>query len=208
MRGIAGFLLCVTLFVAARSAVAETDLSARLSPDGTRLAVIGVVLDPNEFRQLEQPAYSRVEVLTIRSPALDDSMMPAISRMPLQSLALSETAVTAKGLAHLRERSLSMITLSRQRVDRAMLECIADLPLTNGILLASADIGDEDLADLKGFENVTLLNVSRTRVTPAGLLGLRAFPNLTSLYLYGIAVSPAELEAIKTKWPGIRVYLQ
>jgi hypothetical protein len=85
---------------------------------------------------------------------------------------------------------------------------LRDKPLPEGLFLTGANLGDEDLLMLTGFDAVPLLNVSRTKVTENGLLKFRAFKNLKDLYLYGIKISPAAAGQLKRSRPGLSVHTE
>ena len=110
-----------------------------------------------------------------------------------ESLDLSQTSVTEKGLALLPLRKLRALDLSHCALTDASAEVVARIPSLSELKLSGVKIDDAGLARLAALKNLETLDLARTDITDGGLVHLSALPMLRTLSLHGDRVTDAAL---------------
>lgn len=152
--------------------------------------------------------------LTLGSDVTDAGMKHLARLTCLQSLSLTDTQVTTKGLRHLKGltrleklwppknaglehlselTSLQVLYLSRTKLTDAELKHISGLTNLQVLYARGPEIGDLGLEHLKGLTNLHELSLSGTRVTSKGLQHLREMTELRTLGLHRTQVTDAGL---------------
>jgi hypothetical protein len=155
-----------------------------------------------------------------RSSWLSGSRDPELRILPtllnVESLSLSECAVTEQGLDSLRGlkhlKGLNLMRLGHLRygspltgLSDACLIPIQGLTQLHDLDLAGNRITDDGLALIARMPNLESLDLTATDVTDAGLVHLRALKKLTSLSLGGTRVTPQGARALQSALPGLEV---
>ncbi len=150
-------------------------------------------------------------------PGLDDPDLTILPRLRnVESLGLSECAVTEQGLAPLRGlnhlRSLNLARLNHLRygtrvtgLSDACLIPIQGLTQLHDLELAGNRITDDGLALIAGMPELESLDLTATDVTDAGLVHLQTLKKLNSVSLGGTRVTPQGARALQSALPGLEV---
>jgi len=155
-----------------------------------------------------------------RSSWLSGSHDPDLKILPIllnvESLSLSECAVTEQGLDSLRGlkhlKSLNLMRLGHLRygspvtgLSDACLVPIQGLTQLHDLDLAGNRITDDGIALIAGMHELESLGLTATDVTDAGLVHLHALKKLKSLSVGGTLVTPQGARALQSALPGLEV---
>ncbi|MFN0199805.1 MAG: hypothetical protein ACKVT0_23885 [Planctomycetaceae bacterium] len=138
-----------------------------------------VPIQGNGFRAWHQG----INELRLNQTKLDDVGLKWLSRIRINKLQLDGTRITDAGTAWLRAH-MHALTLNDT---------------------ATGDLALENLARHRGAANLHELEMDGTKVTDAGLKHLEQFPHLKRLSLKRTIVTPAGIEFVKSRRPGITI---
>lgn len=130
--------------------------------------------------------------LSLEGTQVTDEGLRLLQNVPhqnLRHLILGGPNMTDAGLVHLRGlKSLRSIELRGEGFSDAALPLLADLSISVRAL-EGPGFTDAALPRLAGTREVSSLQLIRTRITPAGLEQLKAFPKLVYLTIEGARIS-------------------
>ena len=133
-----------------------------------------------------------------RTKVTDKGLVHLQGLTKLEKLGLSGTRVTDAGLVHLKGlMNLKELDLSDTNVTAAGLVHIEGLTNLKKLLLSGPAIADAGLAHLEGLTKLEKLGLGRTQVTDAGLEYLQGLTKLEKLGLSGTQVTDAGLVHLK-----------
>lgn len=161
-----------------------------------------------------------IKVLKCNGSRIDDSALPAIGGLKkLEWLSLSDTAVTSRGLSHLRGlRALQVLHLQRTRIDDEACKSISSIPSlqvlwlsgtpvsdagvaelhslsVRELLLNGTNISDNALKDLGRIRTLEVVRLCDTSVTSAGIAHLASLHKLRYL---GISNTEVDINGLRT----------
>jgi hypothetical protein len=151
------------------------------------------VFDP-KARPKDPDQFHRVILVSLRDTKASDDDLKTLAKLPaLENLDLTNTPVTAAGLAHLRGlRELRNLGLWNTRVDDAGLEHLAGLTKLQSLILDGTRVTDAGLRHLAGLTDLEeWLGLGGTGVTDAGLEHLEKLTKLRNLNLWKTGVTRA-----------------
>lgn len=116
----------------------------------------------------------------------------------LEHLRLRQMTINPESLKSLAEAvKLKSLGLDCVSVNEApLLSHLPPLPQLEALDLEGSDVGDEDLACLKGLPRLKSINLTRTDVTGAGLTQLACIESLEELAVDDAAVTVAAIESL------------
>jgi hypothetical protein len=166
-----------------------------------RLELSGHTEDP---RMTGLSQLSRLELLRLRYPELDDRAMTEIGKLTrLRELDLAGTLVSDAGLAPLVGLTqLESLTLSRTRVTNRGLAHLSGLTRLQHLDLDHTDVVDAGVHHLVGLHELTNLRLDHTLVTDAVIDDLRALTKLERLDVRGTVITSAGADRLAAA-PGL-----
>jgi len=171
-------------------------------------------------------AMPKLVQLFVNHTTIGDESMPLLGTKYLISLGLSKTPVTVSGIkALVRAKNLpvtlrwldldgcevgnevisvlksfpqlSKLNLDSTKVDGRGFADLAQLKTVSSLSLAdNKQISDYDMPQLAKMQQLVTLDLSNTKVTPAGLRSLKNLKNLKNLWLCGINLDTHAIQAI------------
>jgi formylglycine-generating enzyme required for sulfatase activity/S1-C subfamily serine protease len=144
------------------------------------------------------------------SPQLTDQALLHLGKITsLEALQLNSTGTTDAGLGHLKNlKSLRQLSLAGvPGVHGPGFAQLIGLSELRDLSVSNTPFGDQGMSIIQRFENLAILDISRTQVTDAGATQLKNMTVLTNLYMYGTATSDVTLSYLQghTKLQRIRV---
>jgi hypothetical protein len=158
-----------------------------------------VHFQPNGLRDLVGEDLSKDVIgVSLRGTQVTDADLVHLRKMPhLKELWLDGTQVTDAGLEHVRELTeLTSLGLAGTKVTDAGLACIRRLTQLQFLDLTDTQVADGGIAHLQRLVNLLHLRMDNTPVTGAGLKALRE-TEVPCLSLSNSKVSDAGLEGIR-----------
>jgi len=114
----------------------------------------------------------------------DESLHSAATWPPLERLSLANSAVTDKGLIHLRHLSqLRELDLAGTHITDEGLAHLRALPRLETLVLRSTTVSDAGLVHLRGMSSLRSLDLSFTQIWDRGLVELASLPRLEAVDL-------------------------
>jgi hypothetical protein len=142
------------------------------------------------------------------SVAVSDSNVAQIAELgALRALDLGDTDLSDHGVARLAElRELRTLDLSGTGVTGRGLAALAPLPELRHLKLWRArSVGDDAVPHLLAMAKLEKLELPETSLSAAGLAELTQKKGLEQLYLGGLDLAPADVEAARQALPGCLV---
>jgi len=156
----------------------------------------------------------RIYYLNLSGANITDESLKSLSRLHLEELDLSETAITNNGLAYLKNNPglmslnlgncqwisdeglrhiqdlthLTRLYLKNLRVSNTGLDYLRRLFRLTHLVLRGTNISGTGLLILEGLYNLRYLDISRTQIDDAGLLPICRFRYLETLLLEGCKI--------------------
>lgn len=174
------------------------------------LRVLHVYSDENgdkEARLLVR-ALPRLIYLELRYARLTDDALADLAELKdVSGLDLSNTRVTGTGLRHLARLSrLRELKLDYAPLRADSLKAIGRINRLRELSIGDTDVNDASIASLAGMNpHLSVLNLSKTRVTDAGLKHLSVIRTLQELDLTETAVTPDGLRRLKEALPSCKI---
>ncbi|MBI3467745.1 MAG: protein kinase [Planctomycetes bacterium] len=154
---------------------------------------------------LDQFAGVSLHSLILNYTSIGDAGLERLAKAKLQRLTLVGTKITDAGLAHLRDMtSLEELRVESTRVTDAGIEHIEKLVKLSNLGL-SQRVSDVGLAHLRGLTSLQYLNLKQTAVTDAGLVHLHGLKKLVSVSLEGTKVTAAGVAGLRTALPNCKI---
>ena len=161
-----------------------------LNLDNTELTSAGLKEIADKFKKIED--------LSIRGTAIDDSQLVALSNFPnLKSLHLDGTSISDAGLDNLKGLSnLESLGLGNCPIKDVGIRSLKELKNLKNLSLRDTQITDEGLKSIVEIKQLEHLALSGTMVTAEGLKVLQNIPKLDSLYLVDTDIGDAAVETL------------
>jgi serine/threonine protein kinase/Leucine-rich repeat (LRR) protein len=180
---------------------------------------------PKEPFRLTGVMFAGVKTLT------NDGLANLKGCTDIRTVGLGGTAVTDKGLVHLKDtpylaylslaylkdmtdeglsafknhREIAQLELDGTSVGNAGLAVFKDCKLLTYLHLGSTQIDDAALTQFAGYPQLSNLRLEFTKITDAGLDQLKAVKSLTTLSLKGTKVTAAKIEELRKALPKCRI---
>jgi internalin A len=150
---------------------------------------------------------SRLADLDLHKTRVTDAGLSELAGLKsLRTLTLADTGVTDRGLAHLAGMSsLATLSLYGTAVTGEGLAHLAKLSSLITLNLGKTRVNDAALKHLTVLASLNKLNLMDTRVTGEGLKQIAGMKSLKQLIIKGAAATDAELDAIETTLPQLRI---
>lgn len=135
---------------------------------------------------------------------MNDDVWSALTKAKrLETLAVSGTKVTGRGISALKHLRLHTLKLDDSEFDNVGLAELADnVHVEQDLGLAGTKVDDDGVAALCRMDGPFRISLDRTKVTDIGLLRLKDLVHPKYLYLTDTAVTDAGIEAFRRARPG------
>ena len=155
-----------------------------------------------DLSRLQHIDVSELEVLSLNSSLVDDSISQLLSRCAkLETLSLNGCNISDRTLAQLKHcRLLRTLHLDDTEIVGRAFEDLRDLDLRI-LSLTGSQLDDTGAAALAQVHELEFLDISETNVTVLGLSHLARMPQLRDLTANGVELQPTELGRIKFAAP-------
>jgi serine/threonine protein kinase/WD40 repeat protein len=154
------------------------------------------------------PSLTKLNSLNLNELQVSDQVMEVIAKLPIQdSLGLSKTQVTDKGLALLAGKKIRSIFLSETGITNQGLLHLRDVfqgTNASSLELAKTQISDEGLRHLEG-QSCWILDLSDTKITDDGLKHLEKLQFVRYMRLNRTSVTEEGVKSLQNKFPEAEI---
>ncbi|HEX4147699.1 MAG TPA: hypothetical protein VHY20_01875, partial [Pirellulales bacterium] len=159
----------------------------------------GTPLEIARVDQLPPPPFTVYAIEIRGNPRVNDPSLTVLHGLNhLERLYLTETAVTDRGMEHVRtQQALATLGISATNVGDAGVEQIADLPRLVQFFANGNPITDRGARSLARSKSIRVVHLNSTRVTDAGLAFLAQIPSLIAAELNNTSVGDVGLRNLQ-----------
>ncbi len=169
--------LHATMQVGGLSSVAATKVVRDRTQSGDPILAIDLAFEQVADGNIRQLAAEeeQIESLTLTGTQVTDRGLAYLRKLPrLRSLSLSKTSVTDGGCEILAEiTTLESLSLSDTAVTDQGIRCLRNLTNLEWLDIRNTAVTDLGLATLERFDRLATLNIAETKVTEQGVATLR-----------------------------------
>ena len=142
-------------------------------------------------------SYGDVVAVDLRDTAADDELLERLGRFTeIYDLDLSSTKVTDKGVRSIAHLPLRTLWLQETKITADAGLALSKVSTLDMLAMNATDCDDTFLKNLGPLENLTDLGLRGTQVTSEGMRCIAQFPRLEDLRLYHTAVDDRGVERI------------
>ncbi len=136
--------------------------------------------------------------VSIRCPKITNATVLRLRDLPVTVIDIHSSFLSADGLAALKDKKLTTLTLSCPKVDDRGMEFLKETTTLVSLGLHFSGVSDAGIAHLASNAGLVGLALQDSKVTAAGIDQVARFRKLIDLNLSGLPMSDNELETLKT----------